>query len=671
VGTVASELNAELQFSEIVRGKLADKLIKSECDLGLSRKSEKELLARAEAATHAADTSAREVELLRARAAAAEASAEAEERQHSRVREEMERQLADLSLELQQVTADRDVALNDRDVLLQTVSTHAEALCTHRVEVARAMAQAGDLELQLRERQAQLEDAIARAERSEREKSELEVRLNSFQEHHGTGVEKRLEAIVESKLMVDKLSRQIASTEEALGEQQGSAVELQAENLSLKRLLLSAEVKRIELHNQIQEIKGNIRVVCRVRPAEADDLAVHLQDSNLVHLNCGFDAYTASEYAFSFDKVLGPDATQGDVFDEVSGLVQSALDGYKICIFAYGQTGSGKTHTMQGAESLVAAGIIPRSVAAIFDASESLRTKGWSWSVQASYLEVYNEQFRDLLRGGGDAAAGPVTGLAPTSLGTHVVVQDEAFGTMVTGATCINVESAAQLAVLLAKAQKQRSFGATDMNTMSSRSHVILALYLRGTNNILNLERSGAVHLVDLAGSERLDRSGATGERLRETQNINRSLATLAHVFTAKAERRSHVPFRNSKLTHLMEPCLSGQGKTLMIVNVQADQSSAHETLCSLRFAQQVSQCSTGGKPRRSVRQLGSGAAPERRPSLTSETPRSSPPPVPRSREASRAPKAASVERAAASWASRRRSGSCSEKVHRPPHSCW
>merc|ERR1719379_3416446 len=145
------------------------------------------------------------------------------------------------------------------------------------------------------------------------------------------------------------------------------------------------------------------------------------------------------------------------------------------------------------------------------------------------------------------------------------------------------------------------------MNEVSSRAHSVFGLYLRGTNQ----ELGGALHLVDLAGSERLDRSGATGDRLRETRHINRSLSSLADVFLAKAQGRSHVPFRNSKLTHLMEPCLSGQGKTLMLVNVSPEQRNAHETLCSLRFAKQVSQCNTGGKPRRSVKNLGQGPPPQ------------------------------------------------------------
>merc|ERR1712151_1428673 len=157
---------------------------------------------------------------------------------------------------------------------------------------------------------------------------------------------------------------------------------------------------------------------------------------------------------------------------------------------------------------------------------------------------------------------------------------------------------------LMTKAARLRAVGSTDMNATSSRSHSIFALYLTGSNTELNTELHGALHLVDLAGSERLDRSGAVGDRLKETQNINRSLSSLADVFAAKAEGRSHVPFRNSKLTHLMEPCLSGHGKTLMAVNVGPEAGNSHETLCSLRFASQVSQCTTGGKPKRSAKAL-------------------------------------------------------------------
>jgi len=232
----------------------------------------------------------------------------------------------------------------------------------------------------------------------------------------------------------------------------------------------------------------------------------------------------------------------------------------------------------------------------IFRAAGEQRQRGWDWKVKVSVMEVYNESLRDLLRGSGDAAAGPTDG--------HVITQHPDWGVMVTGMSCIEVDSIDRMKTLMARATRQRSVGATDANETSSRSHLVFSLYLDGTNQLLDLQVHGALHFVDLSGSERLDKSGSTGERLKETKNINRSLSSLADVFAAKAEGRAHVPFRNSKLTYLMEPCLSGQGKTLMLVGVQAERENTHETLCSLRFARQVSQCNTCGRPRRSVKNL-------------------------------------------------------------------
>jgi kinesin family protein C1 len=297
---------------------------------------------------------------------------------------------------------------------------------------------------------------------------------------------------------------------------------------------------------------------------------------------------------YSFDHVFGTGAVQEDLFKEVSGLVQSALDGYKVSIFAYGQTGSGKTHTMHGGEEPSSWGLIPRALEQIFKSSEEMRRKGWQWTLKASFVEVYNEVLRDLLRQDG----------ATCTPQCHTIKHDADWGTMVTNLTCIDVASMEHIKSLMAKAARLRAVGGTDMNAVSSRSHSVFALYLSGSNHELNSELHGVLHLVDLAGSERLDRSGAEGDRLKETQNINRSLSSLADVFAAKAENRSHVPFRNSKLTHLMEPCLSGQGKTMMIVNVRPELDNSHETLCSLRFASQVSQCTTGGKPKRCAKSV-------------------------------------------------------------------
>jgi len=340
------------------------------------------------------------------------------------------------------------------------------------------------------------------------------------------------------------------------------------------------------------ELKGNIRVFCRLRPAaDGASCALEAMNSEKLRLMCGGDLYN-----FNFDKVFSANATQVEVFSEVSGLVQSALDGYKVCIYAYGQTGSGKTYTMQGPNASSMGGLIPRSLHQIFESSRAMMAQGWTWSLQASFLEVYNETFRDLLQSGGVSSF--------KSDEKHVVKHDEVWGSIVTNMTVVDVDSLEQVEDIMAKASRQRAVGATDVNSVSSRSHAVFALYLKGTNLKLGSELHGALHLVDLAGSERLDKSGSTGDRLKEAQNINKSLFCLVDVFLAKSERRSHVPFRNSKLTHLMEPCLSGQGKTLMLVNVCTEEGNAPETLCSLRFASQVNQCTTGGKAKRSVKNI-------------------------------------------------------------------
>jgi len=156
---------------------------------------------------------------------------------------------------------------------------------------------------------------------------------------------------------------------------------------------------------------------------------------------------------------------------------------------------------------------------------------------------------------------------------------------------------------IMDQAARHRAVGVTDMNAQSSRSHSIFTLHLKGSNKELNTSISGALNLADLAGSERLDRSGATGDRMKETQAINKSLSCLTDVFMAISNKNSHIPYRNSKLTHLLSPCLSGDGKTLMMVNLSPTEESYFETLCSLRFAKTVNKCELG-RPKKQFRDM-------------------------------------------------------------------
>jgi kinesin family protein C1 len=167
---------------------------------------------------------------------------------------------------------------------------------------------------------------------------------------------------------------------------------------------------------------------------------------------------------------------------------------------------------------------------------------------------------------------------------------DEAGLVGAAGAGWAQVDDAPHVASLLARASAVRSTGRTACNERSSRSHMVLSLKLTG-KDAEGEAREGVLHLVDLAGSERLSRSGAEGEALKETQAINKSLSALGDVIGAIAAKAPHVPFRNSKLTHLLSPALGGDAKTLMLVAVAPTRECAPESLCSLRFAAKVNSC--------------------------------------------------------------------------------
>ena len=157
-----------------------------------------------------------------------------------------------------------------------------------------------------------------------------------------------------------------------------------------------------------------------------------------------------------------------------------------------------------------------------------------------------------------------------------------------------------QIETVMRQAAKHRSVACTDMNAVSSRSHSVFTLHLTATNSKLRQTLRGKLNLVDLAGSERLERSGATGARAKEAMSINKSLSALTTVFTAIGSKASHIPFRDSKLTYLLQPSLSGDGKTLMMVNLSPTTESSGESLCSLRFASAVNKCELG-KPKKSL----------------------------------------------------------------------
>ncbi|KAJ3541552.1 hypothetical protein NM688_g6068 [Phlebia brevispora] len=434
---------------------------------------------------------------------------------------------------------------------------------------------------------------------------------------------------------VTALQAQIGALQSALNQSSNNGTQLTVELEWARRRIAEledetrkAETQRRKLHNIIQELKGNIRVFCRVRPIlfsdvssngsaastpssnsptptpedEARRIRASKADINFpdkldhkeIVLRSSSESATGQErkdeWAFTFDRVFEPHSTQAEVFEDISQLAQSCTDGYNVCVFAYGQTGSGKSFTMEGGSTDMTAGMIPRAVEQVFAVTDELKTKGWVYKMEGQFLEIYNETINDLL------------GKGEFDKKKHEIKHDVKTGrTTVTEANVVPLTSPGQVRSLLALAQSRRTVAATLMNERSSRSHSVFTLRIMGENALTGESCEGSLNLVDLAGSERLEKSGAANDkdRLRETQNINRSLSALGDVIAAlgeKGEGKSdkHIPYRNSKLTYLLQNSLSGNSKTLMVLNLSPLATHLNESLCSLRFATKVNNTTIG-----------------------------------------------------------------------------
>lgn len=285
---------------------------------------------------------------------------------------------------------------------------------------------------------------------------------------------------------------------------------------------------------------------------------------------------------------------------------------YSIIISIY--IGSGKTHTMQGSGNGAMRGIIPRAVEQILSQAAMMQSQRWTFTMKASFLEIYNEELRDLLvMMNSDGSMKPRDTRTTTKLSIKRNAEGKSF---VDGINMVDIDvenksvGLGQLEAVMTAAARARSVATTKMNAQSSRSHSVFMLHLCGSNEESGTVVQGALNLCDLAGSERLDRSGAGSDakRLKETQAINKSLSSLGDVFTSLANGSKHIPFRNSKLTYLLQDCLSGDGKALMFVNLSPTLASSQESLCSLRFAQRVNSVELG-KANKNVLYGGGGSS--------------------------------------------------------------
>eukprot|EP00037_Helgoeca_nana_P023024 m.237563 g.237563 ORF g.237563 m.237563 type:complete len:448 (+) comp26215_c0_seq1:120-1463(+) len=298
-------------------------------------------------------------------------------------------------------------------------------------------------------------------------------------------------------------------------------------------------------------------------------------------------------FDFSYNSSMDPDhrdyITQSQVYNDLGkDVVKSCFDGYNACVFAYGQTGSGKSYTMMGYGEM---GLIPRICSGIFDraAKELIKEPDSSFVAEVGYLEIYNEKVRDLLVDKGDGEYHSLK-----------VREDPKLGPFVDGLSSHTVLDFESMDALMAKGNAMRTTAATNMNDTSSRSHAVFTLRFTQAMLIEGVpcEKTSKINLVDLAGSERSSSTGATGARLKEGANINKSLTCLGLVIHALAERSQKaakksskkgkgdfVPYRDSILTWLLRESLGGNSKTIMVAALSPADVNYGETLSTLHYA--------------------------------------------------------------------------------------
>uniref|UniRef100_A0A2K6TE04 Kinesin-like protein n=1 Tax=Saimiri boliviensis boliviensis TaxID=39432 RepID=A0A2K6TE04_SAIBB len=326
----------------------------------------------------------------------------------------------------------------------------------------------------------------------------------------------------------------------------------------------------------------NVKVVVRCRPLNEREKSMcykqavsvdEMRGTITVHKT---DISNEPPKTFTFDTVFGPESKQLDVYNLTARpIIDSVLEGYNGTIFAYGQTGTGKTFTMEGVRAVPELrGIIPNSFAHIF--GHIAKAEGDTrFLVRVSYLEIYNEEVRDLL--GKDQTQ------------RLEVKERPDVGVYIKDLSAYVVNNADDMDRIMTLGHKNRSVGATNMNEHSSRSHAIFTITIecseKGIDGNMHV-RMGKLHLVDLAGSERQAKTGATGQRLKEATKINLSLSTLGNVISALVDGKStHVPYRNSKLTRLLQDSLGGNSKTMMCANIGPADYNYDETISTLRYA--------------------------------------------------------------------------------------
>ena len=322
---------------------------------------------------------------------------------------------------------------------------------------------------------------------------------------------------------------------------------------------------------------ANVNVICRFRPM--NDLERTSGNEQI----CDYTSPTSltfhssrekNVYRFNFDRIFPPSSTQQDIYDfGVKGIINSVLDGYNGTVLAYGQTSSGKTYTMQGEmDEERKQGIIPRMISHVFKHIYS--NEDTDFMIKVSMIEIYQEKIRDLFD--------------VTRVNLNIR-EDSIKGIYVDGASERYVGSPSDVLNLLEMGSANRAQAATNMNEHSSRSHSIFILTINQTNKKEGFSKIGKLYLVDLAGSEKISKTGATGHTLEEAKIINKSLTTLGRVINNLTDGKStHIPYRESKLTRVLQESLGGNSKTCLIITCSPSIYNESESLSTLRFGERA-----------------------------------------------------------------------------------
>jgi len=479
-----------------------------------------------------------------------------------------ENALDELAFEYSKLSGELDANYEDF-AKLRIINEGLEAknakLDTELVELGAVRERCQKSEKKLQEMVAQLKESTDAL----KERQVLEERLQSQVEELNEKVfelEEKMEFIKnEASLHVEELEK--AHQDELRRQEQDLHDMMTREVSKYRERYLRESALRRKVHNELMDLKGNLRVFCRVRPSksrEEDDSIAELPKENEIVLRKG----DAQRNHFEFDRVFSPGTSQEEVFEDISPLITSVLDGYDVCIFAFGQTGSGKTHTMEGPND--DPGVNFRALQRLFLLQHD-RQDDESFSFEVSALEIHNEKVKDLLQSDQEPLR------VREKKNGEVFVED---------LQTIDVHAINDVKKIMKLANQNRSVGSHKMNSRSSRSHLVLSIQIHCTHMISGQKKSSRLNLIDLAGSERISKTGVAASALEEAKHISTSLTAFGCVMNALAQGNAqHIPFRDSKLTWLLKNSLSGNSKVAMFVNIASEQHNVDESISSLSFA--------------------------------------------------------------------------------------